>query len=100
MISFPLSLPAGGSTHAGAAPGDGPLDLFVRPEDLRLGTGGWPATIVASQRSGPRLRLRARLEEGEGQEVELELPVDAERVHPPGSRVDVLPVRFGAFPAA
>ncbi len=90
-----LSLPVAAST-----PGDGPLDLFVRPEDLRLGAEGWLATIVASQRSGPRLRLRARLQEGEGQEVELELPADAERAHPPGSQVAVLPLRFGAFPAA
>jgi len=88
-----LALPAGATT-----PGEGPLELFVRPEDLRLGGGGWPATIVATQRSGPRLRLRARLDEGEGEEVELELPVDAEHDHPPGSRVGVLPVRYGAFP--
>ena len=94
-----LSLPATAATHGNAVSGDGPLELFVRPEDLRLGEGGWPATIVASQRSGPRLRVRARLEEGEGQEVELELPVDAERTHPPGSQVGVLPTRFGAFAA-
>jgi sulfate transport system ATP-binding protein len=89
-----LSLPVDAST-----PDEGPLDLFVRPEDLRLGAGGWPATVVASQRSGPRLRVRARLEEGEGQEVELELPVDAERAHPPGSQVALSPLRYGTFPA-
>jgi len=91
-----LALPATGVEAAG----EGALDLFVRPEDLRLGEGGWDAVVVSSQRSGPRLRLRARLEGGNGQEVELDLPVEAQGRHPAGTRVGVLPVRFGAFPAA
>ncbi len=90
-----LALPAPADT-----PAAGELELFVRPEDLRVGEGGWSATVVAAQRSGPRMRVRARLDEGEGQELEIELPVDAGRVHTPGSRVGLLPVRFGAFPAA
>ena len=79
--------------------GDGELDLYVRPEDLRVGEGGWEATVVGSQRSGPRVRLRAQLH-GVDEQVELELPVDAAAAHPPGSRVGLLPVRYGAFPAA
>jgi sulfate transport system ATP-binding protein len=71
----------------------------VRPEDLRVGEGGWEATVVASQRSGPRVRLRAQLH-GVDEQVELELPVDAAAAHPPGSRVGLLPARYGAFPAA
>ncbi|GAB3514572.1 sulfate/molybdate ABC transporter ATP-binding protein [Pseudoxanthomonas daejeonensis] len=95
-----LVLPA--SSAAAAIPGDGELDLYVRPEDLRLGEGGWEATVLGSQRSGPRVRVRARLHgDGAGhEEVEVELPVGAEKAHPPGSRVGLLPVRFGAFPAA
>ena len=53
---------------------DGELDLYVRPEDLRVGEGGWEATVVGSQRSGPRVRLRAQLH-GVDEQVELELPV-------------------------
>ena len=78
---------------------DGELDLYVRPEDLRVGEGGWEATVVGSQRSGPRVRLRAQLH-GVDEQVELELPVDAAAAHPPGSRVGLLPARYGAFPAA
>lgn len=89
-----LALPA----TAGSS-GDGELDLYVRPEDLRVGEGGWEATVVASQRSGPRVRLRAQLH-GVDEQVELELPVDAAAAHPPGSRVGLLPARYGAFPAA
>ena len=65
-----------------------------------MGEGGWEATVVGAQRSGPRLRVRARLHGDSGEEVELELPVEAEKAHPAGSRVTVLPVRFGTFPAA
>jgi sulfate transport system ATP-binding protein len=89
-----LALPA----TSVAVAGEGELDLYVRPEDLRVGDGGWDAVVVSSQRSGPRLRLRARLEGGQGEEVELELPVDAQHQHPAGTRLGVVPVRFGAFP--
>ncbi|AKC85967.1 sulfate/molybdate ABC transporter ATP-binding protein [Pseudoxanthomonas suwonensis] len=90
-----LALPASATT-----PGEGELDLYVRPEDLRVGEGGWEATVVGSQRSGPRLRVRARLHGEEHAEVELELPVEAQDAHPPGSRVNLIPARYGAFPSA
>ncbi|KAF1691422.1 sulfate ABC transporter ATP-binding protein [Pseudoxanthomonas jiangsuensis] len=90
---------AGLALPAAATTGEGELDLYVRPEDLRVGEGGWEAVVVGSQRSGPRLRVRARLEGGQGDEVEVELPVDAQQAHPPGSRLELLPVRYGAFPA-
>ena len=90
---------AGLALPAAATTGEGELDLYVRPEDLRVGEGGWDAVVVGSQRSGPRLRVRARLEGGQGDEVEVELPVDAQQAHPPGSRLELLPVRYGAFPA-
>ncbi len=90
-----LPLPPGGPLPAEEA---ADLDVYVRPEDLRVGEGGWDAVVVDAQRSGPRLRLRARLEQGQGQEVEVELPVDAQAAHPPGSRVGLVPVRYGTFP--
>ena len=90
---------AGLALPAAATTGEGELDLYVRPEDLRVGEGGWDAVVVGSQRSGPRLRVRARLEGGQGDEIEVELPVDAQQAHPPGSRLELLPVRYGAFPA-
>ena len=90
---------AGLALPAAATTGEGELDLYVRPEDLRVGEGGWEAVVVGSQRSGPRLRVRARLEGGQGDEIEVELPVDAQQAHPPGSRLELLPVRYGAFPA-
>ena len=90
---------AGLALPAAATAGEGELDLYVRPEDLRVGEGGWDAVVVGSQRSGPRLRVRARLEGGQGDEIEVELPVDAQQAHPPGSRLELLPVRYGAFPA-
>src|SRR5690606_11616000 len=75
-----LLLPPGG-----ALPDADALDVYVRPEDLRLGEGGWDAVVVDAQRSGPRLRVRARLQGGQGQDVEVELPLEAEAAHPPGS---------------
>lgn len=83
-----------------AAPGQGAVELYVRPEHLQL-TGtreGWPATVLSSQRSGPRQRLWARLHAGDT-EVEVELPagVDAP-VHAPGSEVRLTATRFGVFP--
>jgi hypothetical protein len=44
--------------------------------------------------------VRARLGGGQGQEVEVELPVDAAGAHPPGSRLGLVPVRYGAFASA
>jgi sulfate transport system ATP-binding protein len=90
---------AGLELPAADAPDHPELDLYVRPEDLRVAAGGWDATVLGSQRSGPRLRVRARLPGDAGEEVEIELPADAEHVHPPGSRIGLAPVRFGTFPA-
>jgi len=79
--------------------GQGEAEVFVRPEDLRLVDDGkgWPATIIGSQRNGPRLRLRARLEAGD--EVEIELPSDREGAATgPGRTIHLAPKRYGWFP--
>ena len=85
----------------GAAAGQGAVELYVRPEHLQL-TGtreGWPATVLSSQRSGPRQRLWARLHAGDT-EVEIELPAGGEApVHAPGSEVRLAATRFGVFAA-
>jgi sulfate/thiosulfate transport system ATP-binding protein len=90
---------------ASAAPSSldaaGGVELYVRPEDLQLVQDGpgWQATVVATQRSGPRVRLRARLDDSGG-EVELELP--AGQFYPPhetGTTVRLAPARFGVFAA-
>ena len=81
--------------------GKGAVDLFVRPEHLQLSEAGegWPATVLSSQRSGPRQRLWARLHGSEA-EVEVELPAGPSLpVHGPGSEVRLAPARFGVFPA-
>ncbi len=90
---------AGLGLPAPAGAGGGEFDVYVRPEDLRLAESGWAATVLGSQRSGPRLRLRARLE-ASAEDVDLELPLDVEHRHPVGSRLQLAPSRFGAFPAA
>jgi sulfate/thiosulfate transport system ATP-binding protein len=79
----------------------GGVQLYVRPEDLRLVQEGpgWQATVLATQRSGPRVRLRARLDSGGG-EVELELPAgQAGPQHEAGTAVRLAPARFGVFAA-
>lgn len=95
-----------GALHAAGLPlavlgagGRGEAEVYVRPEDLRLVDDGkgWPATIIGSQRNGPRLRLRARLEVGD--EVEIELPSDREGVATgPGKTIHLAPKRYGWFP--
>ncbi len=89
-----LSLPATEATRL-----QGPLELYVRPEDLVPGERGWPATVVSSLRSGPRLRLRAKLEPA-GQEVEVELPAseDAAR-YAPGAQLHLAARQYGVFAA-
>jgi len=94
-----VPLPAAGRA---AAAGQGDAEVFVRPEDLRLSDApdAWPATVVAAQRTGPRLRLRARLHEGQA-EVEVELPADLQGdAAVPGAEVRLAPKRFGWFPLA
>jgi sulfate transport system ATP-binding protein len=80
---------------SGAAPACGPVDLYIRPEDLLPAAEGWPATVLAAQRSGARLRMRARLEPGE-QEVELELSAAATTFQV-GQRLALAVRRYGMF---
>ena len=65
VAGLELSSPAGSS-------GEGSAEVFVRPEHLQVGQGneGWPATVLANQRSGARQRLLARLH---AEEVEVEV---------------------------
>jgi putative spermidine/putrescine transport system ATP-binding protein len=42
---------------------DGPVTVFVRPEDIVLGSGGIPATVVASSFLGSLRRTQLRLED-------------------------------------
>ena len=85
----------------GAAIGSGAVELYVRPEHLQLTETreGWPATVLSSQRSGPRQRLWARLHASDT-EVEIELPAGAEApAQAPGSAIKLAATRFGVFPA-
>ncbi len=85
----------------GKPQGQGAVELYVRPEHLQLSDAphAWPATVLGSQRSGPRQRLWARLHAGSA-EVEVELPagVDAP-VLAAGAEVRLAPSRFGLFQA-
>lgn len=80
------------------APEAGEVALFVRPEDLVLEEGGWPATVVSTQRSGARLRLRARLD-GAAEEVEVDLPA-AGAAFAAGQPLRLAARRYGVFAAA
>ena len=95
-----LALHAAGLPLAAHDPREeGEAEVFVRPEDLRLVDDGkgWPATIIGSQRNGPRVRLRARLEAGD--EVEIELPSDQEGAATGlGQAIHLAPKRYGWFP--
>ena len=91
--------------HALQAPegvqGEGAVELFVRPEHLRLLAAdeeGWPATVLGSQRSGARQRVWARLRNAET-EVEMELPAGAGTLtHVPGAEITLGVTHFGVFP--
>ncbi|MDL5367650.1 sulfate/molybdate ABC transporter ATP-binding protein [Xanthomonas sp. NCPPB 2654] len=75
----------------------GPVDLYVRPEDLAPGDSGWTATVLSSQRSGSRLRLRAQLTHGQD-EVEVELPAgEGTARYAPGQVLQLSARRFGLF---
>jgi sulfate transport system ATP-binding protein len=74
------------------------VEIYVRPEDLGVGEGGWPATVTSLQRSGGKVRLRARLD-ADASELELELPAAAP-AYAPGSTVHLLVRRYGVFPVA
>ncbi|MEB1611644.1 sulfate/molybdate ABC transporter ATP-binding protein [Xanthomonas sp. CFBP 8151] len=75
----------------------GPVEVYVRPEDLVPDDAGWPATVAWSQRSGARLRLRATLEPA-GNEIEVELPASAGSFQP-GQQLLLAARHFGVFPA-
>jgi len=89
---------AGRSLPWEAPQAGGEVALFVRPEDLVLEEGGWPATVVSTQRSGARLRVRARLEAG-NDEVEVDLPA-AGTVLSAGQPLRLAARRYGVFPVA
>jgi sulfate transport system ATP-binding protein len=72
------------------------VEIYVRPEDLAVGEGGWPATVTALQRSGGKVRLRAKLD-ADASELELELPAAAP-AYTPGSTVHLQVRRYGVFP--
>ncbi|KAB7762515.1 sulfate/molybdate ABC transporter ATP-binding protein [Xanthomonas sp. LMG 12461] len=75
----------------------GPVELYVRPEDLAPGNEGWAATVLSIQRSGPRLRLRAQLAHGHD-EVEVELPAgEGAPDYAPGQPLHLRARRFGVF---
>ncbi|WP_372391559.1 sulfate/molybdate ABC transporter ATP-binding protein [Xanthomonas sp. NCPPB 3582] len=82
---------------ANAALAAGPVEVYVRPEDLVPDDAGWPATVAWSQRSGPRLRLRATLQPA-GNEVEVELPASAGNFQP-GQQLRLAARHYGVFPA-
>ncbi|HHW4678268.1 MAG TPA: sulfate/molybdate ABC transporter ATP-binding protein [Xylella sp.] len=74
----------------------GPVDIYVRPEDLTPDAkDGWLATVLWSQRSGPRLRVRVRLEQG-AHEVEIELP-SASDEYVEGQELRLIPRHYGVF---
>jgi sulfate transport system ATP-binding protein len=82
-----------------ATTGDGPVTVFVRPQDLQLaqpGQDGWQATVLSLVRSGPRLRLHVQLADGTA--LELELPATAQ-VPRQGEAVLLRAARFGVFSA-
>ncbi|MET7142285.1 sulfate/molybdate ABC transporter ATP-binding protein [Xanthomonas sp. PPL139] len=89
-----LALPAPPTSLA-----SGPVELYVRPEDLAPGSEGWAATVLSIQRSGPRLRLRAQLAHGRD-EVEVELPAgEGTHDYAPGQPLHLRARRFGVFAA-
>jgi sulfate transport system ATP-binding protein len=86
----------GGSLAAPSTSTAGAVEIYVRPEDLAVGEGGWPATVTALQRSGGKVRLRAKLD-ADASELELELPAAAP-AYTPGSTVHLQVRRYGVFP--
>ncbi|HYG06852.1 MAG TPA: sulfate/molybdate ABC transporter ATP-binding protein [Stenotrophomonas sp.] len=80
----------------GPTAGADAVALFVRPEDLVLEDGGWPATVLSTQRSGARLRLRARLDTV-AEEVEVDLPASGAAFQA-GQPLQLAARRYGVFP--
>ncbi|WP_282277307.1 sulfate/molybdate ABC transporter ATP-binding protein [Stenotrophomonas sp. PS02297] len=77
------------------------LEVYVRPEDMRVGDAGdWVGTVLSVQRSGARARLRARLRTSAAEvDVEVELPPDAP-AYAAGQVVALAARRHGVFPAS
>lgn len=75
------------------------LEVYVRPEDMRVGDAGdWVGMVLSVQRSGARARLRARLR-GAAVDVDVELPPDAPQ-YAAGQVVALAARRHGVFPAS
>ena len=85
-------------------PPNGPVDVYVRPHDLRLvedTTPGLDATVKLVQRTGPYVRASAEL-------AHLRARVEIELAHldplvallKPGAAVRLLPMAYGLFPRA
>ncbi len=75
----------------------GLAEVYVRPEDMRVGDAGdWVGTVLSVQRSGARARLRARLRDA-AVDVEIELPPDAP-AYATGQAVALVARRHGVFP--
>jgi sulfate/thiosulfate transport system ATP-binding protein len=76
----------------------GPVRVFMRPQHLQLSTaqsGGLPATVFSTRRSGARYRIEAALQPG-CQRVELE--VDEQQGFVPGALIHVKPTRWHVYP--
>ncbi|GAA5013598.1 ABC transporter ATP-binding protein [Kitasatospora paranensis] len=84
-----------GRRHAvdGALPADGPLDVLLRPENVRLAPAAdGPALVTAASFLGAVTRLTVRL--ADGTEVKADLPTEAAAALPLGGRADIsLPER-------
>jgi sulfate/thiosulfate transport system ATP-binding protein len=82
----------------------GPVDVYVRPGDLRVGEPsqpGFEATIVSAQRTGPIVRWEVHASALD-QSLEVEIPHlhhDA-KAHAPGQTVRLRINQFSVFPQA
>jgi sulfate transport system ATP-binding protein len=79
----------------------GPVDVYVRPGDLRVGEPGQPgleATIVSAQRTGPIVRWEVQAT-ASGQRLEVEIPHlhHDVRAHAPGQVVRLRLNQYSVF---
>jgi putative spermidine/putrescine transport system ATP-binding protein len=78
------------SAAASRHPAGTALDLFLRPEDVRLdGAAGLPAEVLELTFLGATTRLRLRLDGAEGAELWADMASNAAERHAPGSQVRV-----------
>jgi spermidine/putrescine transport system ATP-binding protein len=75
----------GGGEVAAEGTGEGPVTLAVRPEHVRLGDGGLPATVVSSMYFGTDLGIDLRLDGGQVLTARLPTPPGGEAAPSPGS---------------